>query len=553
MIMVINALSGINGDKEPSAMDEMQELHMPVDQIALKLIQIRYQRLNADDPMRLPLSDVFRLLLVTSGEGKCTIDGRIVPVERGSCCLLPPGSYSAASLSSGEGMVWYDISFAATPYDPKLAYGKNALCSYSVIPEGNLVQAVELAKRLYTDRETSDRMEQFRLNVTFQELVYWVMKEAGTRSAGNAKEAIAVVTDYMERHFRDKLTRDMLAEKAGMSPEYFSRMFKKETGMTVVECLTCIRMNHAKRELIRQRASISAVAEYVGFEEQYYFTRKFKQTVGFTPTAYMRKQKNRVVCLFGPYVDHLLALDVMPLAIMMDKAHPLASSVRTCMHLGGEEVDWKERNKNQLLRLEPDLIIASSYIDPRLEIELNHIAPAITVAFKQEWRQALREIAAVLDKSAEAEEAVRRYEAKSAEAARRLQEAIGVHSVALLRVHADQLRLYGGSSLSYTAPVMYEDLKLSMPRLVRRLALNHSCVSIDISMLAQLDADRLLLVIDPGCEHKARLLVDGNIWKELPAVRNGYVYEADYYTWMSGGIMMNSRKIEDAVRLLAAD
>lgn len=539
-------------------MNDIPELRLRIDQVALKLAGIHYRRLSADGLIKMPPADLYRLLLVTSGEGRLTIDGRIVPVRRGSCCLLPPGAYNAASLSGGEGLICYDLTFAAARFEAGLTgtgseTGRHGGCSCQVIPDRHLVQAAELAKRLYMERETTDALEQFRLNAIFQELMYWALRELGTRQTGSAKEAIEGITDYIERHSQEKLTRDMLAEKAGMSREYFSRMFRKETGQTLAEYVTAVRINRAKRELLRRRSSISAIAEEVGFEEQYYFNRKFKQQVGMTPTAYMQKRQTRVACLFGPYVDHLLTLETMPASVMIDKAHPLAERVPSSAHLGDEEAGWNERCRTLLERMSPDLILCSSYIDPRLELALNRIAPTVPVAFKQDWRQALREIALVLDKAALAEQAIRQYEAKCAAIAKRLKRTLGGEAVALLRVHADQLRLYGGSRLSYTGPVLYGDLKLNAPRLVRKLAWGQACVPIEPQTLAQLDAERLLLVIDPGCEAKADALLQSDVWGGLPAVRSGRVYEADYYTWMSTGSMMNHRKLDEALRLLGND
>ncbi|OAS15606.1 AraC family transcriptional regulator [Paenibacillus oryzisoli] len=523
--------------------------------MALKLLQIHYHRLDTDGFIKLQIPHAYRMLLILGGEGKCMVDGEWIPLQRGSCCLLRPGTYTAASLSTGEGLAWYDFTFEAFPYDQKpvggsgdAGQGDKVWCG--AIPEHSLAQAADLTKRLYMERDSQERVEWFRLNVVFQELLYWVMKDLGKEAVGQAKERITRIIDYMERHFQDNLTRDMLAQLAGMSPEYFSRVFRKETGRTLGEYLTNIRINHAKRELIRGQASIGWIAEYAGYGEQYYFSRKFKQEVGMSPTVYMEKQRNHVACLFPPYVDHMLALGVIPYASMMDRDHPLSSQVQRSIHLGEQEAELGERNLSQLLQIEPDLILCSQYIDPKLEARLNRIAPTFTISYKQEWRRVLGEIAVLLGKSEELEEALLRYERKCHETSTQIKSAIGEQTVALLRIHADQIRLYGGSRHSYTAPVLYGDLGLKAPDLVRRLAWDDYWASVSISHLSQLDADQLLLVVDPGCEDQLQTLMDSRNWHDIPAVKRGNIYHADYYTWMSSGILMNSMKMEEALRFL---
>ncbi|NQX69462.1 helix-turn-helix domain-containing protein [Paenibacillus alba] len=536
-------------------MNEALARWLPLDEVALRLLQIHYHRLDTDGSIKLQIPEVYRMLLVIGGEGKCMVDGEWIPLQRGSCCLLRPGTYTAASLSTGEGLAWYDFTFEAAPYDQKTVglwgdVGQSDKVWCGGIPEHSLAQAVDLAKRLYMERDSEERVERFRLNVVFQELLYWVMKDLGNEAAGQAKERITRIIDYMERHFQDNLTRDKLAEMAGMSPEYFSRLFRKETGKTLGEYLTNIRINHAKRELIRGQASIGWIAEYAGYGEQYYFSRKFKQEVGMSPSAYIDKQRNHVACLFSPYLDHMLALGVIPYTSMIDRAHPLAAKLRRSIHLGEQEAELGDRNLSQLLQIEPDLILCSQYIDPKLDRMLNRIAPTFTIPYKQEWRRVLGEIAGLLGKSEALDEVLLRYEHKCKEAARQIRAAIGEQTVALLRIHADQIRLYGGSMHSYTAPVLYGDLGLKAPSLVRRLAWDDYWASVSMPLLSQLDADRLLLVVDPGCEEKAQTVMDSRGWQEIPAVKQGNVYRADYYTWMSSGILMNSMKIEEALRFL---
>ncbi|MNI36770.1 HTH-type transcriptional activator Btr [compost metagenome] len=201
------------------------------------------------------------------------------------------------------------------------------------------------------------------------------------------------------------------------------------------------------------------------------------------------------------------------------------------------------------MQIEPELILCSDYMDPEQEKLLNRIAPTIAVEFHKEWRLVLLEIAALLGKSEEANTAIERYDHKCLLAGEQLREALGQETVALLRVHAQELRLYGVSHPSYTGPVLYGDLDVGVPHLVSELALNEAWVNLPMSLLSELDADRLLLVIDPNSEEKAQELMNSQIWRDLKAVRNGHLYRAGYYTWMSNGIRMNTLKIEEVLRM----
>ncbi len=60
------------------------------------------------------------------------------------------------------------------------------------------------------------------------------------------------------------------------------------TGRTPHQVLTAIRMDHAKRLLRHSGMSIGEIAESVGFDNVFHFSRQFKRQLGATPTAFRK-------------------------------------------------------------------------------------------------------------------------------------------------------------------------------------------------------------------------------------------------------------------------
>ena len=77
-----------------------------------------------------------------------------------------------------------------------------------------------------------------------------------------------------------------------MSPYYFSKLFKAETGTTFVEYLTNLRMERAQELLKDEGLSIKEICASVGYADPNYFSRTFKKNVGVTPTVYREGSKN---------------------------------------------------------------------------------------------------------------------------------------------------------------------------------------------------------------------------------------------------------------------
>ena len=101
------------------------------------------------------------------------------------------------------------------------------------------------------------------------------------------KKEVQAVIIYVNAHYMDKLTLDSIADYVGLNREYLSRLFSKETGTGLFQYINEVRMKRAG-EMIRsnKQVYIKEVAAAVGFDDPYFFSRKFKDFYGKTPSEY---------------------------------------------------------------------------------------------------------------------------------------------------------------------------------------------------------------------------------------------------------------------------
>ncbi|MDD3252789.1 MAG: response regulator [Lachnospiraceae bacterium] len=92
--------------------------------------------------------------------------------------------------------------------------------------------------------------------------------------------------DYIQQNFRRDLTLEEVAQTVGISPYYFSKLFKEEADVNFSEYLTEIRIETAKRLLSEREMSIKQVCIDSGYANPNYFSRIFKKWVGITPTEF---------------------------------------------------------------------------------------------------------------------------------------------------------------------------------------------------------------------------------------------------------------------------
>ncbi len=96
----------------------------------------------------------------------------------------------------------------------------------------------------------------------------------------------------VKKFIEDNYQRDIkAAEVAGahyITPNYFSMLFKQETGYSYSEYLNTIRINKAKQLLAETSNKVFVIAEYVGYRDYKYFVQVFKNNEGVTPTQYRK-------------------------------------------------------------------------------------------------------------------------------------------------------------------------------------------------------------------------------------------------------------------------
>ena len=100
---------------------------------------------------------------------------------------------------------------------------------------------------------------------------------------------------YLRTHYAEKISIEDMARMVYLSPSYFSKVFKQDTGASFNVYLNRYRIEHSKRLLLQnQKAPISDIAYAVGFEDQSYFTKVFKRVTGVSPKDY-RASKGRTI------------------------------------------------------------------------------------------------------------------------------------------------------------------------------------------------------------------------------------------------------------------
>ena len=100
------------------------------------------------------------------------------------------------------------------------------------------------------------------------------------------------ITDYIDRHYPENLTLQIIAEMCHGSPYHLHRTFKRITGITPSEYIQQRRIKKAVKALIETDQTIQEIAKSVGIPNTPYFITIFKKMKGKTPKEYRYIKRN---------------------------------------------------------------------------------------------------------------------------------------------------------------------------------------------------------------------------------------------------------------------
>lgn len=96
------------------------------------------------------------------------------------------------------------------------------------------------------------------------------------------------IIQYILEHYSEEIMIEFLANHVYLSPNYLCNLFKKETGKTINQFVTEIRINKAGEMLVNTYKTLTEIANAVGYSDVRHFSKIFQKIMGQTPSEYRR-------------------------------------------------------------------------------------------------------------------------------------------------------------------------------------------------------------------------------------------------------------------------
>lgn len=276
----------------------------------LGLVSAFYAHFHADFRYDGEKHDGWEFVYVESGRVKARADNRIYILKKGELVCHKPGEFHAIQPYHGEADV---IIFCFNCTSEKMRFFNNKILFVNQRQKQYLNDIVAFASRLLLPREPleiarsggMDRnpvadcvLEQLMRN-TLELLILSLLTVESTEREKRMesyslhlqrKTLASDIKKYLEDNMERKILLCEISLRFSYSPSSIKRIFREESGCSITQYLTDIRIKRAK-ELLSKGVSVTSTAQETGFETINYFSTVFKQKTGMTPSEYCFQER----------------------------------------------------------------------------------------------------------------------------------------------------------------------------------------------------------------------------------------------------------------------
>ena len=226
-----------------------------------------------------------RLYYTVEGEGEIESEEGKTILKAGKLYIIPAGyTFSYRCENSMRQLYFHVILSDLSGND--LLRGVGKVCSLEIAPDH--------LEKLLTLYQSGDGTSLKLLKAHLQTDLFTALKEEGiTLTVKELSACVQKALAYINENLSASLTISEVAENVFVSPDTLSRRFKKEMGESVGRYIDGIILYKAEQLLSGSDLPLSQISAELGFYDQFYFSRRFKEKFSVSPLKYRQTYKSQ--------------------------------------------------------------------------------------------------------------------------------------------------------------------------------------------------------------------------------------------------------------------
>ncbi len=235
------------------------------------------------------------IMWLLDGAAHIDLGGKVFALQPGDCCFIAPQTMHAElydARTPPHRSLWFCyrsgyVSGGLFSYQP---VGRGKVIGYAAAPAPPSMEEVLSALLSEMPRDDASTRETICRPLLLALVHLWKRALDETELAQDGTSSTEAVSQralhFLEVYYAKPLALADVARAANLSPSHLAALFKRETGKTIIEALTEIRLRHARRLLLERNASVAHIARACGFGSIEHFSRVFHRAENVPPSRY---------------------------------------------------------------------------------------------------------------------------------------------------------------------------------------------------------------------------------------------------------------------------
>lgn len=233
---------------------------------------------------------------VLSGSGFLTYQDKTQEIVKGDFFIMPPHSQITYYPNKEDPWSYIWLEFNGSMVKTLLDKTSYSEANYVFKDDKNHSLKRALVEMIYRDNNLFDDAESLSVASYLLRVFSFLLKnypKSQKTNISKREQTLIQIEKYLLAHYDNpNLSMEEVARVFSFSQSYLTRLFKSEAGITPIQYVNELRMKRAIELLNLHSFTIDQIAEAVGYDNQFYFTKRFKKYYGVPPSKY--KQKTEV-------------------------------------------------------------------------------------------------------------------------------------------------------------------------------------------------------------------------------------------------------------------
>lgn len=233
------------------------------------------------------MTHLLYLYFIVEGSGRLVTKRGSHEFQQGDIIYIFPGSHCTFSFQ-GQKQKWYWISMEIGN-NVEFSRWNEKETDIVFLPGGITKKITAILSELEKKQGTGQDRPYGIMGILYT-LMDEICKDSQSmemqKLGGKDSRSVAIAAEYIAVNYYHKIDVDSICRYVNYSRYYFSRCFKEIQGMSIMEYINKVRLDRAIYLLNHTELTVIEVAKSVGFDDPYYFSKKFKTYTGVPPSRF---------------------------------------------------------------------------------------------------------------------------------------------------------------------------------------------------------------------------------------------------------------------------